>query len=86
MSNLALPDGWECRAFGLAEDSFPCSADPILAVSLGLAAGGVARIFTIFLMNRVSRDSDFFVFHFFVLDTTLPNGSTDFQFNSSHDD
>lgn len=51
---VSLLDGWECTAYDLDPNSFPCSANSIEAVSVGIAAGGVALLFTFYLMNRVS--------------------------------
>lgn len=34
-------------------DKFPCGARPIEAVSLGIAAGGIALIFTFWLVKKV---------------------------------
>jgi hypothetical protein len=38
---------------GKAVDAFPCSATSIEAVSLGLGAGGLALLFTIWLHKKV---------------------------------
>jgi hypothetical protein len=38
-------------------DKFPCSADPIVLVSLGLGAGVCALLFVVFLLGQVSHHS-----------------------------
>lgn len=35
-------------------NAFPCNASPIQSVSLGIAAGGMALLFTVFLMSKVN--------------------------------
>ena len=37
------------------EENFPCSANPIQAMSLGIATSGVALIMTVFLLSSVRR-------------------------------
>lgn len=44
-----------CSSFGVEEGSFPCDATPIEAVSLGIASGGVALIFSIILAANVKQ-------------------------------
>jgi hypothetical protein len=40
----------------LQEDVFPCNASPIQAVSTGIAAGGLALLFTIWLTKKVNSN------------------------------
>lgn len=35
------------------EDAFPCSEDPIVLVSMGLAAAGLGLVMVVFLMHQV---------------------------------
>jgi Inorganic H+ pyrophosphatase len=48
-----LLENWLCLAYNDGEVGFPCSASAIEAVSLGLATGGLALLFTIFLTSKV---------------------------------
>ena len=50
-----LLDNFLCIRYNNGESAFPCNASPIQAVSLGIAAGGIALIFTVFLMNKVRK-------------------------------
>ena len=50
----ALPDNWLCILYNNNEESFPCDATALKAVSLGIAAGGMALLFAVYLTNKVS--------------------------------
>jgi hypothetical protein len=40
------------------QDSFPCNASAIEAVSLGLAAGAVSLLFTLWLYRKVRHNTE----------------------------
>ncbi len=46
-----------CEAFGLEPGSLPCDATPLEAVSMGLAAGGLALFFSAYLMKKVGASN-----------------------------
>ena len=48
-----------CASLGLPAGSFPCDAKPIEALSMGMAAGGVALLFSVLLVLNVSIMVDF---------------------------
>lgn len=45
-----------CEELGLEPGSFPCDASVIESVSMGIACGGVALLFTWFLMKKVRNE------------------------------
>ena len=49
------PDGWICDEFNGGNQSFPCNANAIEAVSLAIAAGGVGLLMTMWLTKKVSQ-------------------------------
>uniref|UniRef100_A0A7S4AIL0 H(+)-exporting diphosphatase n=1 Tax=Pseudo-nitzschia australis TaxID=44445 RepID=A0A7S4AIL0_9STRA len=44
-----------CSSFGVKPGSFPCDADPIEAISIGVATGGVALLFSMFLVGNLKK-------------------------------
>lgn len=48
-----LMDNFLCIKYNNGELAFPCSATAIQASSLGLAGGGAALLFTLFLTHKV---------------------------------
>ena len=50
-----------CEAFGVKPGSFPCDADPLQAVAVGIFTGLVALCFSAFLMKNVGRICDQYV-------------------------
>jgi hypothetical protein len=54
MGSADVPDNWLCSLYNEGKDVFPCNADPIQAVSLGIATGGLSLLFTIWLTKKVS--------------------------------
>mmetsp|Transcript_6348 Transcript_6348/g.13115 ORF Transcript_6348/g.13115 Transcript_6348/m.13115 type:complete len:775 (+) Transcript_6348:187-2511(+) len=44
-----------CASLGLPAGSFPCDAKPIEALSMGMAAGGVALLFSVLLVLNLTR-------------------------------
>ena len=48
-------DNIGCETFGIPTGSLPCDANPIQAMSMGIVTGGIALIFSIFLMKNVGR-------------------------------
>ena len=46
-----------CSSFGVKPGSFPCDADPIEAISIGIATGGVALLFSMFLVGNVGSST-----------------------------
>jgi hypothetical protein len=51
-------DNWICEYFNEGEESFPCNAGPIEAVSLAIVAGGVGLLMAVFLTSKVSNIID----------------------------
>lgn len=51
-------DNIDCQTFGLEPGSLPCDANPIQAISMGIATGGIALLFSYFLLKKVSRIRD----------------------------
>ena len=49
----ALPDNWLCVLYNNNEESFPCNSNSLKAVSLGIAAGGMALLFSMYLTSKV---------------------------------
>eukprot|EP00536_Pseudo-nitzschia_multiseries_P010111 jgi/Psemu1/319791/estExt_fgenesh1_pm.C_2980001 len=45
----------DCASFGVESGSFPCDATPIEAISIGLATGGTALLFSIFLFGKLKQ-------------------------------
>jgi hypothetical protein len=48
-----LVDSVTCATLGIDPPVFPCNANAIQAVSLGLGAGGLALLFTLWLYHKV---------------------------------
>jgi len=48
-------DRINCVTFGVQPGSFPCDANPIQAISMGIVTGGIALIFSIFLMKNLHK-------------------------------
>jgi len=48
-------DNISCESFGIRSGSFPCDANPIQAISMGIATGGIALLFSIFLMKNLNQ-------------------------------
>jgi hypothetical protein len=46
-----------CFQLGQELGSFPCDASNIEAASLGLAAGGVSLLFTLWLFHKVRKET-----------------------------
>lgn len=46
-------DNWLCLKYNGGKDAFPCNSNAITASSLGIAAGGMALLFTVFLTNKL---------------------------------
>mmetsp|Transcript_16056 Transcript_16056/g.37019 ORF Transcript_16056/g.37019 Transcript_16056/m.37019 type:complete len:774 (+) Transcript_16056:319-2640(+) len=42
-----------CASFGVEPGTFPCDATPIEAISIGIATGGAALLFSIFLLGNL---------------------------------
>jgi len=53
VSNWTLPNA--CYEESNYSMDFPCSADPIDVVSLGLGSGGIALLFVLYLYKRVRK-------------------------------
>ena len=50
--NQAL-DNYLCIRYNNGKDAFPCNSDVLNAVSVGIAAGGLALLFTVYLTSKV---------------------------------
>jgi len=48
-------DNIGCETFGIPTGSLPCDANPIQAMSMGIVTGGIALIFSIFLMKNLKK-------------------------------
>ena len=48
-------DNISCGTFGVAPGTFPCDANPVQAISMGLFTGAIALIFSVLLMKKVCR-------------------------------
>lgn len=53
MSMDTVGEEINCVSFGVQPGSFPCDANPIQAMSMGIAAGGAALLFSVFLVKNV---------------------------------
>ena len=51
---MSLADNWICIAFNGGKEAFPCSAGPMEAVSVSVATGALALLFTIYLTHKVN--------------------------------
>lgn len=48
-------DNIDCQTFGLEPGSLPCDANPIQAISMGIATGGIALLFSYFLLKKLNQ-------------------------------
>jgi len=48
-------DNVGCQSFGLPPGKFPCDANPFQAISMGIATGGIALVFSMFLMKNLKQ-------------------------------
>lgn len=48
-------DEINCSSFGVEAGTFPCDANPIQAISVGIATGGIALLFSMFLVRKLHR-------------------------------
>ena len=53
MSMDSIGENINCLSFGVKPGTFPCDANPIQAISMGIATGGVALLFSVFLFKNV---------------------------------